>query len=80
MPIYEYVCNKCKNKFELMRPFSKASEDAACPKCQNKSKRILSRCYSFSTNASGVPQELSGNGGSCASCSSGSCSSCGGGG
>ncbi len=77
MPIYEYVCNKCKNKFELMRPLSKASESVSCPKCQNKAERILSRCYSFSTDEGGIPKEVGGKGGSCASCTSGTCSSCG---
>ena len=36
MPIYEYVCGKCQNKFELMRPFSKSSDPADCPKCEKE--------------------------------------------
>ena len=77
MPIYEYVCNKCKNKFELLRPFSRSTESARCPKCQNQADRVMSVCVSMSTDAAnGVPKTL-GGGNSCASCSSGNCGSCG---
>jgi putative FmdB family regulatory protein len=77
MPIYEYVCQKCKKKFELMRPFSRSAENAKCPVCQNQADRIMSACVSMSDDASGVPKQL-GSGGSCSSCSSGNCGSCGG--
>jgi putative FmdB family regulatory protein len=76
MPIYEYVCVKCKNKFELLRPFSKSSESADCPKCKGKSDRIISACLAISTGENGVPQTLSG-GNSCSSCGSSNCGSCG---
>ena len=76
MPIYEYVCPDCKNKFELMRPFSKSSEPADCPDCKTNSKRILSRFACFSKGESGVSAPVGGGG--CAGCSSGSCSTCGG--
>ena len=75
MPVYEYVCNSCKNKFELLRPFSKSQESASCPRCNQTANRIISACISITTNESGVPQQLGGS--SCSSCSSGSCSSCG---
>lgn len=38
MPIYEYSCQNCKAKFELMRPFSKSREGASCPHCQSRRK------------------------------------------
>jgi len=34
MPIYEYVCEKCGEKFEKMRGFSDDDKDLNCPKCQ----------------------------------------------
>ncbi len=77
MPIYEYVCGKCKNKFELMRPFSRSQEGAECPKCYGASDRILSACYAKSSGENGIHDRLSGTGSSCSSCSSGNCSSCG---
>ncbi len=77
MPIYEYVCKGCKNKFEKMRSFSQANESAECPRCRKKAERVLSACYSMTTSASGVPQPVAGSGGGCASCGGGSCSTCG---
>ncbi|MEL7562002.1 zinc ribbon domain-containing protein [Dehalogenimonas sp. 4OHTPN] len=32
MPLYDYICQKCKNKFEMLRKFSDSSP-VACPKC-----------------------------------------------
>jgi putative FmdB family regulatory protein len=78
MPVYEYSCKSCKNKFEKMRPFSQSGEAASCPRCQKKAQRILSACYSKSTNAGGITENLAGSGGGgCSSCSSGNCGSCG---
>jgi putative FmdB family regulatory protein len=75
MPVYEYVCKDCKNKFELMRPFSRSNEGADCPRCHKKGERIMSACYAKTTSESGVTQPV-GGGGSCSSCSSGNCGSC----
>ena len=36
MPIYEYVCPRCKTEFELMRPFNEADKPAKCPKCKSE--------------------------------------------
>ena len=41
MPIYEYECEKCSFKFELLRTI-KEDGGAPCPKCQGHSRRILS--------------------------------------
>ncbi len=41
MPIYEYGCKKCGNKFELIRRLPKRDDPAPCPKCNSKTpKRI----------------------------------------
>ena len=37
MPIYEYVCQKCKKSFELVRRIKEDGRKAAsCPKCASK--------------------------------------------
>ncbi len=37
MPIYEYVCQKCKKPFELVRRIKEdGRRAAACPKCASK--------------------------------------------
>jgi putative FmdB family regulatory protein len=82
MPIYEYNCPGCREKFELLRPLSKCGDDAECPKCQGSAKRALSRFISKSaTDLSFLDHMPAGNGdgegSSCGSCSSSSCSTCG---
>ena len=37
MPIYEYVCQKCRKRFELVRRIKENGRKAAtCPKCASK--------------------------------------------
>ena len=76
MPIYEYVCRDCGNKFELLRPFSQVNKPAACPKCHKTAKKKLSTFASFSMSEGGSPTPIAG-GSSCSTCGSSSCSTCG---
>ena len=44
MPIYEYVCSNCGNRFSLLIGVVAEDDDETCPKCQSKRlKRIPSR-------------------------------------
>lgn len=36
MPIYEYECQKCSHKFELLRPIDDRDVTTECPKCGAK--------------------------------------------
>ena len=50
MPIYEYVCACCGEKFELLRRFSDEDSDVKCANCgKTDAKRMVS---AFSTTAS----------------------------
>ena len=40
MPIYEYECGRCRNRFELRRGFNDDSI-AACPKCASEAQRLF---------------------------------------
>jgi len=42
MPIYEYLCPRCKTAFEVMRPFGEADKPAVCPKCKSEAQRQIS--------------------------------------
>jgi len=42
MPIYEYLCSRCKTRFELRRPFSEADNPALCPKCNSEARKLIS--------------------------------------
>jgi len=74
MPIYEYICSDCKQKFELLKSMSQAGEGVSCPKCGGKAGRVLSRFCSHADESLDFVD--SGGGSSCGSCSADSCSSC----
>lgn len=43
MPVYEYQCQSCEHRFELMQSVSARPEDTSCPSCnEQKSKRLMS--------------------------------------
>jgi putative FmdB family regulatory protein len=80
MPIFEYVCTRCKKQFEEI-VFSQ-DEQTVCPSCgSTKTEKLMSCCRSKvgsggpdldapAAKASPAPS------GGCAGCSGGSCSSC----
>jgi putative FmdB family regulatory protein len=35
MPIYVYVCEKCQERFELVRKFANYNDPVNCPKCNS---------------------------------------------
>jgi putative FmdB family regulatory protein len=73
MPIYEYVCLDCGERFELLRPMKDADTPAPCRKCEGD--HITRQLSLF--NASSGGRVVAGGGSSCASCAGGSCASCG---
>ena len=43
MPIYEYMCLKCNEKFSLLQTVKTSEKDTACPKCTSKDvKKVIS--------------------------------------
>ncbi|MCL4466496.1 MAG: zinc ribbon domain-containing protein [Chloroflexi bacterium] len=76
MPIYEYRCEGCQTKFELLRSFSRADEPAECPTCRAVgARRLISAFACFSKSDGGATTAVGGGG--CSGCSAGSCASCG---
>lgn len=76
MPIYEYMCQDCKQRFELRRSMSAADSPAACPHCGGgQTQRAISRFFTTSGATEGFSSGSSGS--SCGSCGGGSCGSCG---
>jgi putative FmdB family regulatory protein len=41
MPIYEYVCDKCRTRFELRLSFQQANSTALCPRCYVEARRVI---------------------------------------
>jgi len=69
MPIYEYVCEGCDNRFE--RYLRTSGETVSCPACQSPRVEKQPSSFAFAgTNGAG-------SGSSCGGCKPGpSCSSC----
>ncbi|MFH1195780.1 MAG: zinc ribbon domain-containing protein [bacterium] len=66
MPVFEYKCNDCGKKFDILHKSSANLSEVICPACQSKNSKKLLSSFSASTSSAGF------DGGS--SCSDGSCS------
>lgn len=75
MPLYEYICSKCKTRFELLRRMNQVDEGVFCPSCDSKAEKVLSSFACFSKDDSGLSSPVGGS--SCTSCSTNNCGSCG---
>ncbi|MBT3363035.1 MAG: zinc ribbon domain-containing protein [Chloroflexi bacterium] len=69
MPIYEYICNECNSKNDVLVRDIKAQTKQACPNCGNtKMQRIISsfayhQSEGMRREASGAPQQNAAQGG-----------------
>ncbi len=52
MPIYEYICNKCKITFSLLQRMGSSEKDTTCPKCGSKEVKKKFSLFSSSTSRS----------------------------
>jgi putative FmdB family regulatory protein len=53
MPIYEYECKKCKERFEVLQRINEDATSVQCPKCKaRRPKRVLSGFHSASGKSS----------------------------
>jgi len=73
MPLYEYVCADCGERFDALRPMRDADAPIDCPRCGGqRTSRGISLFAAISSE--GV---IAGAGSSCGSCSpSAACASC----
>ena len=63
MPMYEYHCAECDQRFELLRPAREAALDQPCPECDADSKRVMSKQWSAFVFRDGRPRQLPDDGG-----------------
>ena len=77
MPIYEYICLECGERFDALRLMREADEPIACKYCE--SQRTLRQLSVFFSQSAGNlrSQTATSSGGGCSGCSGGSCNSCG---
>ena len=80
MPIYEYRCESCAEKFEVLTGFAERDRAQVCPACESTKTRVLVSSFAFASGAgsesslSDFTSESSGGGGGCCG---GACGSCG---
>ena len=46
MPIYEYLCNQCNERFEVRQPIGADGSQLSCPKCGAEKPRKLISTFS----------------------------------
>jgi putative FmdB family regulatory protein len=77
MPIFEYKCNDCNKKFEVLHKSSANLEEVVCPDCQSKNYKKLLSSFSASTGSSSYESGQSCQDGSCGmpygGCANGMC-------
>lgn len=72
MPVYEYVCLDCRERFDALRPMKDADAPIPCSRCGgDHSSRTLSVFYAQSDGRS-----VAGTQTGCSSCAGGHCASC----
>ena len=79
MPVYEYQCQQCDKRFEVLRPMSQMDAPVDCPRCAaTGARRAISVFAAVSRGADGGSRMIasSASGGGCAGCSGGSCAGC----
>ncbi|HDP70080.1 MAG TPA: zinc ribbon domain-containing protein [Actinobacteria bacterium] len=69
MPIFEYRCLKCKEKFELLIGVGRDDEELKCPYCDSNE---LSKLFS----TFGFKGEHKGSSSGCTTCAASSCNGC----
>jgi putative FmdB family regulatory protein len=76
MPIYEYRCDGCSEKFEVLTRFAERDTAQVCPSCESTRTRVLVSSFAVAGGMSSESLDFGsaeGGGGCCG----GSCGSCG---
>ena len=47
MPIYEYRCESCAEKFEVLTRFAERDSAQVCPACESTKTRVLVSSFAF---------------------------------
>lgn len=62
MPIYEYQCQNCGQRFELYRSFKESHDPVKCPNCSSEAvERVISLYTTDSSGGSCWPSQEEAN-------------------
>jgi len=53
MPLYEYECRKCKERFEVLQKIDEDKNNLRCPKCHTENPTRVLSLFSSSSSKSG---------------------------
>jgi putative FmdB family regulatory protein len=73
MPIYEYRCESCSGKFELLTSFAEREQPHSCPSCNSSRTRVQVSSFAFA----GIDTDFSAGEATGGGCCGGGCGSCG---
>ena len=76
MPLYEYSCTDCSDKFDVLTSYVNRDKKQVCPTCEStKTEVMISSFAAFgSAEAGKEPVSLGGGGGCGPGCCGGACS------
>jgi len=76
MPLYEYSCDDCSGKFEVLTSYANRDRKQVCPTCESTDTKVLISSFAaFGSSESGQqPVSLGGGGGCGPGCCGGACS------
>ena len=77
MPIYEYRCESCSEKFEVLTGFAERDRAQACPACESTKTRVLVSSFAFAGAGDSLESMDFGSGASGGGCACGGSCSCG---
>jgi putative FmdB family regulatory protein len=73
MPIYEYHCESCEGRFEVLTSFAERDRGQGCPECSSTRTRVLVSSFAMAGGDKSLPMADFGGGGCCGgSCGCGS--------
>jgi putative FmdB family regulatory protein len=77
MPIYEYRCESCSEKFEVLTRFAERDKAQECPACESTKTRVLVSSFAFGGGEPSSLSDFSGESSAGGGCSCGGACSCG---
>jgi putative FmdB family regulatory protein len=77
MPIYEYRCESCSGKFDVLTRFAERDQAQVCPSCESIKTRVLVSSFAFAGTGDSSSAFEAGGGESAGGCCGGGCGSCG---
>lgn len=55
MPLYEYRCNACGHRFEVLQRMGEGAEGVECPSCGERAAEKLLSTFAAASSGAGSP-------------------------